>query len=231
MLSTQTGIQNYNFCPCYYMVYAFPGDKLLKLNLYTCLYFIQNRSSDESAHYKPTKTGEAYLFVDKSTVVGVGGVDTGLGLYTYKTIPKNVFVCAYAPTATLKTSQQDGDYALELTIAGECISVNGQENAFEIGLGIFCNDGSFPFSLLPEKFSRLVSHRVNCEFVKRDNEVWIKSSREIQPKEELLVCYSSDGSYWKSVFSPNQLQMIKEALRQCGPSLREAENAVSILTV
>lgn len=203
----------------------------MKLNPYVCLYFIQNRSSDESAHYKPTKTGEAHLYVEKSSVVGVGNVDTGLGLYTYKTIPKNVFVCAYAPTATLKTSRQEGDYAMELTIAGERISVNGQENAFEIGLGIFCNDGSFPFSLLPEKFSRLVSERVNCEFAKRDNEVWIKSTRIIQAKEELLVCYSPDGSYWKSLFSPNQLQIIKEALRQCGPSLREAENAFSLLTV
>ena len=203
----------------------------MKLNLYAFFFFIQNRSSDESAHYKPNKTGEAFLYVDKSSVVGVGNVDTGLGLYTHAKIPKNVFVCAYAPTATLKTSRQEGDYAMELTIAGERISVNSQENAFEIGLGIFCNDGSFPFSLLPEKFSRIVSERVNCEFAKRDNEVWIKSTREIQPKEELLVCYSPDGSYWKSLFSTNQLEMIKEALRQCGPSLREAENAFSSLTI
>ena len=59
-------------------------------------------------------------------------------------------------------------------MTGEHISVNGQDNAFEIGLGIFCNDRSFTFSPFPEKFSHLFSGRVNYEFVKWDNDVWIK---------------------------------------------------------
>lgn len=98
-------------------------------------------------------------------------------------------------------------------------------------VGIFANDGTFPFNLVPEKFSRLVSARVNCEFSKRDNEVWIKSTRDIRPNEELLVCYTPDGSYWKSLFTASQIQKIKEALLMCGPTLKDAENAISSLNM
>ena len=120
---------------------------------------------------------------------------------------------------------------MDLSIAGERISVNGKENVYEIGLGIYANDGSFPFSVVAEKFSRLVTVRVNCEFSKRDNEVWIKSTRDIRPNEELLVCYSPDGSYWKSIFTQSQLQQIREVLLRCGPTQRDAENAFSGLTM
>ena len=98
-------------------------------------------------------------------------------------------------------------------------------------LGIFANDGTFPFNLLPEKFSRLVSGRINCKFTKRDNEVWLLSTRDILPKEELLLCYSQDGSYWRSVFDANQIQKIKEALQLCEPTLEDAENAISSLDI
>ena len=86
--------------------------------------------------YTEAATGDTALFVWKSHVVGVGKVDTGLGLYTLKPIPKNTYICSYAPTASLKTTRQNGDYAMELTVAGEQISVNGKENIFEIGLGM-----------------------------------------------------------------------------------------------
>ena len=43
-----------------------------------------------------------------------------------------MFVCAYAPMANLSANRQDGDYAMELTIGGQRISNNGQENAFEM---------------------------------------------------------------------------------------------------
>ena len=107
---------------------------------------------------------------------------------------------------------------MDLSIAGERISVNGKENVYEIGV-------------VAEKFSRLVTVRVNCEFSKRDNEVWIKSTRDIRPNEELLVCYSPDGSYWKSIFTQSQLQQIREVLLRCGPTQRDAENAFSGLTM
>lgn len=96
----------------------------------------------------------------------------------YKYIPRNTYICCYAPTANLKCTPQNGDYAMDLSIAGECISVNGKENVYKICLGIYANNGSFPFNLAPEKFSRLVAVRVNCEFSKRDNEVLIKSKRD-----------------------------------------------------
>lgn len=195
-------------------------------------YFTHLRSPDGSeVPYKQTPTGDAYLHVLKSRVVGVGNVDTGLGLFTYSDIPKNTYVCSYAPTASLKSTPQDGNYAMQLTIAGERISVNGKENAFEIGLGIFANDGTFPLCLVPEKFSRLVSARVNCEFSKRHNEVWIKTTRDVKANEELLVCYSSNGSYWNSLFTQNQLRQIKEALLKSGPTLRDAEITYSGLNI
>ena len=143
------------------------------------------KSVGSQTPYNKTPSGEAYLYVSKSRVVGVGNADTGLGLFTYEDIPKNTYVCSYAPTASLKSTPQDGDYAMQLTVAGERISVNGKENPNEIGLGIFANEGSFPLSLVPEKFSRLVSARVNCEFSKRDNEVWIKTTRDVKKKDYL----------------------------------------------
>jgi len=102
---------------------------------------------------------------------GVGNVDTGFGLYTYKHIPRNTYICCYAPTANLKCTPQNDDYAMDLSIGGEQISVNGKENGYEIGLGIYANDGSFPFNSVSEKFSHLATMKVNCEFSKRDNEV------------------------------------------------------------
>ena len=52
------------------------------------------------------------------------------------------------PTASLRTTTQDGDYAMELTLGGEKISIKGQENVYEIWLGIYANDGSCPFNLV-----------------------------------------------------------------------------------
>ena len=145
-------------------------------------------------------------------MIGVGGVDTGLGLFTLKEIPPNTFVCSYAPTASLRATTQCGDYAMELTVGGERISINGQENEYEIGLGIYANDGTFPFNLVGEKFSRSVTERINCKFSKRNNEVWLKSTRPIHANEELLVSYTPDGSYWTSLFTQDQLDKIKRRL-------------------
>ena len=159
-------------------------------------------------------------------MVGIGGASTGLGLFTLKEIPANTFTCAYAPTATLSPNEQDGDYTMELTIGGQRISTNGQENTFEIGLGLYVNDGTFPFSLVPGKFSRQVTERINCEFAKRDSEVWIRSTKAIKAKQELLVQYAHDHSYWTSIFSAEQLDRVKHGLTQCGSTILEAEEAI-----
>ena len=171
------------------------------------------------------------MYISKSRVVGVGGVDTGLGLFTYKQIQNQMYVCSYTSTASLKMSPQSGEYVMPLKVGGQLISVNRKENDYEIGLGIYANDGTSPFSLAPEKFSRLVSTRVNCKFDKRDNEVWIKTTREIGPNEELLVSYSPDLIYRKTLFSPNQLKKIKEALVNCGPTIEDAEKVFSKLVI
>jgi len=55
---------------------------------------------------------------------------------------------------------------LETSFNNKVISVNGKENLFELGLGIYCNDGNFPFSLAWVRFSNVISHRVNCEYCK-----------------------------------------------------------------
>ena len=84
------------------------------------------------------------------------------------------------------------------------MDVDGAENEYETGLGRICNDGSFPFALVKSRFGRLIDERVNCVFAKRKGDVWIKSKRDIKVNEELLVCYSADVSYWKSLFSDQQ---------------------------
>ena len=89
------------------------------------------------------------MFVSKSRVVGIGEVDTGLGLFGFKEIPLNT-------TVSLRMTMQYGDYAIEFTVVGERISLNGQESEYEIGLGIYANDRTFPFNLVGEKFSRFV---------------------------------------------------------------------------
>ena len=61
---------------------------------------------------------------------------------------------------------------LETSFNNKVISVNGKENLFELGLGIYCNDGSFPFSLARARFSNVISHRVNCEYCKRGDVVF-----------------------------------------------------------
>ena len=138
-------------------------------------------------------------------------------------------MCALAPTATMKESRQNGDYVTEMQFQDRNITVDGQQNPYELGLGVYCNDGSFPFSLAQSKYSRIISHRVNCEFSKRDNKVWIKITREIAVGKELLVCYTNDLSYWTSIFSAGNLEKIRDALASCGPSLEEAENCLRLL--
>ncbi|XP_068748376.1 uncharacterized protein [Montipora capricornis] len=122
----------------------------------------------------------------QSNVVGIGRTSTSVGLFTLKEIPANTFVCAYAPMANLNANRQDGDYAMELTIGGQRISTNGLENTFEMGLGVYVNDGTFPFSLVPGKFSQQVTERINCEFAKRDSEAWLRSTKAIKARQELL---------------------------------------------
>ena len=160
-------------------------------------------------------------------MVGFWGGDTGLGLYTLKPIPRNTYVCAYAPTASMQAaSTQEGDYVIDVSLGEKVVSVNGAQNPNEIGLGICINDGSFPFFLVPSKFSKLVASRVNCEYSKRGDEVWIKTKRDINAKEELLISYSADGSYWRTIFTEDQLSIVKDKLSRCGSTLEEANECI-----
>ena len=188
---------------------------------------ISLRSQAEGEKYETVPCGDAYLKISKSQVVGFWGSDTGLGLFTLKPIPKNTYICAYAPTASMQAaSNQEGDYVIDVSLGEKVVSVNGAQNPYEIGLGIYINDGSFPFFLVPSKFSRLVASRVNCEYSKRGDEVWIKSKRAICAKEELLISYSANGSYWRTIFTADQLSIVKDALSRCGSTLEEANECI-----
>lgn len=55
---------------------------------------------------------------------------------------------------------------MEMTFKGQNIAVDGKQNPFELGLWIFCDDGSFPLSLAKAKFSKEIAQRVNCEYSK-----------------------------------------------------------------
>ena len=144
---------------------------------------ISLRSQAEDEKYETVPCGDAYLKISKSQVVGFWGSATGLGLFTLKPIPKNTYICAYAPTASMQAaSNQEGDYVIDVSLGEKVVSVNSTQNPYENGLCIYINDGSFPFFLVPSKFSEPVASRVNCEFSKRGDEVWIKSKRAICAK-------------------------------------------------
>ena len=111
------------------------------------------------------------------------------------------------------------------------MDVDEAESQFETGLGRICNDSSFPLALLGSKFGKTIDARVNCKFAKRNGEAWIKSIRKIAANEELLVCYSHDNSYWRTILSNQQLERVKEALRSCRATLRDAEEAIAGLSI
>lgn len=127
--------------------------------------------------------------------------------------------------------RRSGDYLITVEGPGFPVDLDGAENQYETGLGRICNDGAFPFALLRSKFGRLVQERVNCVFAKRRGDVWIKAKRDIAANEELLLCYTDDLSYWKAIFSDQQLERMKEVLRQCPPTLRDAEEAIRALSI
>lgn len=79
----------------------------------------------------------------KSKVIGVGGVDTGNGLFTMKPIPSNTWVCSYAPSSPFQdASNAEGDYTLEFTWRNQRLAVDGRK--CKIGLGQLLNDGKQP---------------------------------------------------------------------------------------
>ena len=50
---------------------------------------------------------------------------------------------------------QVGDYVFDMRLGQRNVAIDGAENPYEIGLGRYLNDGSFPFFLAGSKFSRL----------------------------------------------------------------------------
>lgn len=61
------------------------------------------RSDHPEKNFEVVKTGEAFLQVRPSLVVGVGGQDTGLGLFTLQKIPRDTYM--YVPMLPLPTSE------------------------------------------------------------------------------------------------------------------------------
>ena len=185
-----------------------------------------NHSSDPCQNYKTVHTGEAFLQVRPSLVVGLGGAHTGNGIFTLKEIPASTWVTSYAPLAPVRMigRWEQSDYILKRTKNGREVEVDG--SLCPLGLGKIIQDGSFPLCLA-DNFSRLLATRVNCEISDRDGEVWLKSTRAIQSGEELLTRYSHNNSYWKVQFSAQELQRIQSALINCsGNNLLEAEEII-----
>lgn len=135
------------------------------------------------------------------------------------------WVTSYAPLAPLQSasiSQSTSDYIIKTMRDGCVVEVDG--NLCPLGLGRRIQDGTFPFFLANEKFSKLIKYRVNCEWAVRDGEVWIRAKRNILAGEELLIKYSHDNSYWTAIFSSKQQQELRQALlRVENGQLLEAE--------
>ena len=177
--------------------------------------------------YKTIETGEAFLQIRPSTVIGVGGHSTGNGVFTIKKIPDSTWITSYAPLAPMRTGRHHppSDYILKTTRNGKEVEVDG--SLCPLGIGQIVQDGSFPFCLAQEKYSSLMKSRVNCEIGDRDGEIWLKTTRTIDPGEELLTRYSHDNSYWSLQFLSHHLQAIRNALLGAsGSSLLEAETVI-----
>lgn len=162
--------------------------------------------------YKTIDTGEQYLQVRMSSVVGISGNDTGLGLFTLKAIPQGQFITSYAPLAPVRRGHNydSTDYIIKTVIDGAEAEIDGK--LCPLGLGRVIQDGTFPLFLAPEKFSALVKSRVNCEWARRDGDVWFRSTRPILSGEELFTRYTKDNSYWTNQFNQNQLGLLRQAL-------------------
>jgi len=178
--------------------------------------------------YKTISTGEQYLQVRKSSVVGISGCSTGFGLFTLKSIQQGQFITSYAPLAPIRSARSDvsdSDYVLKTSLGGAEVEIDGE--LCPIGIGQRIQDGSFPFYLAPEKFSGLLKTRVNCEFTRRDSCIWFKATRPILAGEELFVRYSHDNSYWTNRFrnDPALLPSLRTSLLTASEgTLAEAEN-------
>ena len=178
-----------------------------------CIFY---SSSGGILQYKTISTGEQYLQVRPSSVVGISGRSTGYGLFTIKCIEQGQFITSYAPLAPVRPATNsltyDSNYVLKTSVCGSEFEIDGQ--LCPIGLGQRIQDGSFPFFLAPEKFSGLLKTRINCEFAKRENTIWFKATRPIQAGEELFVRYSHNNSYWTTMFKnePSLLPSLRQAL-------------------
>ena len=71
-----------------------------------------------------------------------------------------------------------------------------------------------------------MASRVNSEFSKHRDEVWIKTKWDIRAKEGLLISYSANGSYWRIISTVYQLSVVKDALSRCGSTLEEANECI-----
>lgn len=191
-----------------------------------------NNFFDSNSHrkYNTIKTGEAFLQVRKSMVVGIGGHSTGNGIFTMKVIPANTWITSYAPLSPMQLAQTSSmdhsDYVITTIRNGVRVDVDG--SLCPLGIGKIAQDGTFPFFLLPDKYSQIMKNRVNCLIADRDGEIWLRSNRVINAGEELLTRYSHNNSYWllHSQFKQH-LQGIKQAL-QCAQTntLEEAEGII-----
>ena len=160
--------------------------------------------------------------------MGLGGLSTGDGVFTLKGIPENTWITSYAPLAPMRVGRHhlSSDYIIKTTTkAGTEVEIDGA--LCPLGIGKKIQDGSFPFCLVPEKYSSLIKRRVNCMIAERDGEIWLKSTRNIEAQAEILTKYSHDNSYWYLQFSKAQLSGIRQALLSSTTNtLQEAESII-----
>lgn len=213
-------------CPWIYYIYLKSyWLRILTLNIFTVI-----NSSSLQNKYMAIQTGEAFLQIKSSRVVGLGGSSTGNGVFTFKQIPAHTWITSYAPLAPLRSGRNHdhSDYMLKTRRNGREVELDG--SLCPLGIGRIIQDGTFPYCLSQETFSALIKSRVNCQIADRDGEIWFRSTREINAGEELLTQYSHDNSYWSLQFSRQQLDTIRLALLNAhSGSLAEAEAIIRSL--
>ena len=139
--------------------------------------------SDDEADVSYYNDGPFSLYITKS-----GLQDAGLGVYTDDFIPENTIIGEYTGEIIESYNIEANDYYYEL--------VEPDEVAGKMGIGI--DSSKLPRCYMgminDAQFSKKYSNNCSFESEVEEKKVYVVSSRDIEPGEELFVSYGEN--YW-----------------------------------
>lgn len=152
--------------------------KMVKYTRYSGTYFAN----------KYGKLGDGCLTIRKSNMKSAGK-----GVFTNKFIRKDTVITEYTgyQRRSLQTSDKN-KYLYTLKNNHDLVGIKDISKLYGRGIAQLTND------VISEN---LTQKKNNTRFVEIDNKVYIKATRNIEPNEELYVCYGLD--YWLYEFNRN----------------------------